>query len=449
VKRIVDRDRRGQALVLSTLSLFMLFGLMGLAVDLGWSYYRKQVAQTATDSGALAAAVVAENSTSGVITCGVNNVACQSATACPTITGSPASNLQNGCLYSQANGFANSGNQTLTIASGASGLTPDPTKYSVLYWVTVTATETNPQLFSGLLGNTSGQIQAQSTAEVVQLPEPGCIYALNQTASKTLSLNGGGKTDITVTGCGVYVNSNASDALNLVGQSQIVSGFVDIVGGYRTTGGSSISPTPKTGTSVIYDPLASLASPSQPTSCDYTNGGGSSSTLNPGTYCGGISINGNNNITFNPGIYDLYGGGLSINSAATTVTGSGVMFYNTDGHGIPGLPTSNYAGISIGGNANVTLSAPTSGTWNGILFMKDRLVSSNNNSDFLGGNVSPTLSGTIYFPGDALTMVGGSGITVGSNVPAIIADTITVSGGSFFVQSGTGAGQYHFAALVQ
>jgi Flp pilus assembly protein TadG len=448
MKTSIQASRKGQTLVLATLSLFFLFGIMGLAVDLGWSYFRKQAAQTATDAAALAAAVVAENATSGVITCGSHNTVCQATTACPTISGSPSNNVENGCMYGNANGFSNGGNQTLTMASSASGLTPDVTKFQVLYKVTATATESNPQLFSGIFGNGRGTIEAQSVAEVVQLPEPGCIYVLSQTMPDALSLNGNGVTTVTVNGCGVYVDSNAQVSTRLVGQSNIIAGFVDMVGGYNTTGGASISPTPKTGITKVSDPLVSLASPPQPSSCTYTNGGGGASILNPGTYCGGININGNSTVTFNPGIYYLYGGGLNIQSNATTVSGTGVMFYNTDGNGIPGLPTANYAPITFGGSATISFSAPTSGTWNGMLFMKDRLVSGSYTDSFIG-SVAPTLSGTMYFPGDALKMRGGSGITVSSNVPAIIADSVDVGGGSYVVQSGAGSGQYKFAALVQ
>src|SRR5277367_5880634 len=105
---------------MATMSLFMLFGIMGLAIDLGWSYYRKQVAQTAADAAALAAAVVAENSSgTNVITCGSYNVVCQAITACPTITGSASNNIQNGCMYAKANGFVNSGTQTVKMTSSA------------------------------------------------------------------------------------------------------------------------------------------------------------------------------------------------------------------------------------------------------------------------------------------------------------------------------------------
>jgi hypothetical protein len=76
-------------------------------------------------------------------------------------------------------------------------------------------------------------------------------------------------------------------------------------------------------------------------------------------------------------------------------------------------------------------------------------VSSSNNSDKIFGSFSPALTGTMYFPGDALTITGGSGIDVGANVPAIIADTITLNGGSYNIQSGSGSGSYKIAALVQ
>src|SRR5271170_4391403 len=49
------RKSRGQALVLVTLSLLAMCGIMGLAVDLGWSFYVKKEAQAAADAAALAA----------------------------------------------------------------------------------------------------------------------------------------------------------------------------------------------------------------------------------------------------------------------------------------------------------------------------------------------------------------------------------------------------------
>src|SRR5256885_10134042 len=48
------RRRSGQAGILMVLSLTLLFGVLGLAVDIGWGYFKRQAAQTAADAAALA-----------------------------------------------------------------------------------------------------------------------------------------------------------------------------------------------------------------------------------------------------------------------------------------------------------------------------------------------------------------------------------------------------------
>jgi len=462
------RAQRGQALVLATLSLFMLFGIMGLAVDLGWSYYRKQVAQTAADSAALAAAVVAENSagTNTIACTNSYNVVCQTTTACPTITGSPANNIQNGCLYAKANGFTNAGSQTVSMASSAVGTAPNATQFSILYSVTAYVHESNPQLFSGLAGNTNGQIQAVATAEVVQLPLPYCIYALNRTVTQAVFVTGSNSL-INSPDCGIADNSSSSTALVVSGNAQIKTGFIKIVGGYQLQGQSTISPTPVTGVGTITDPLASLPAPPTPTTCTATNYNvsqppGGTVYLYPGTYCGGINLGGQTNFVFYNGIYYVYGGGITFQTNSATITNQsqgsgdigGVVFFNTVGSGISALgsTTYSYAPVLITAQGNITLNAPTSGTYSGVLFDKDRLVSSSNNTDQIQGNTKPNLTGTLYFPGDNLTFTGqsGVGISTAANSPAIIADTFTVNGGGFAIQTGNGSiTQFKFATLVQ
>ena len=44
--------RRGQVLIMVTLALLMLCGMLGLVVDLGWSYFTKKSAQAAADAQA-------------------------------------------------------------------------------------------------------------------------------------------------------------------------------------------------------------------------------------------------------------------------------------------------------------------------------------------------------------------------------------------------------------
>ena len=45
----------GQAIVMVTLALFSMAGMMGLAVDLGWSMFTQKAAQAAADDAALSA----------------------------------------------------------------------------------------------------------------------------------------------------------------------------------------------------------------------------------------------------------------------------------------------------------------------------------------------------------------------------------------------------------
>src|SRR5579863_2712419 len=80
--------RRGQAGIFIVLNLTLIFGTLGLAVDLGWAYYSKQQAQAAADSAALAAVSFA--SSSGTPACGTGGVTCNStATACSNPPTSP------------------------------------------------------------------------------------------------------------------------------------------------------------------------------------------------------------------------------------------------------------------------------------------------------------------------------------------------------------------------
>jgi hypothetical protein len=182
--------RRGQALLLVTLSLFAMCGLLGLAVDLGWSYYVKKSAQNAADSAALAAAYAALGAVGETAPFPSSYI--QSLSSCPG-----AEALSNACLYAaqQPNpnepsyGFTpggDGGHQNVTLESGANSsptdCAPTPTGPCVTadYWVTVRTAEVIPQLFSAVLGNTTGLSSARATAAAVQTIVNGSLITLNR-----------------------------------------------------------------------------------------------------------------------------------------------------------------------------------------------------------------------------------------------------------------------------
>jgi hypothetical protein len=187
----------GQALVMVTLALFAMTGIMGLAVDMGWSFFVQKRAQAAADAAALGAAeaafanVPSGTSVSGFNFCAVQGTCTQGA---PQYCGADisAGSLLNGCYYAKSNGFDwNSGNQRITMAAwdGAAGHLPvfpninghvTNAPVNMAYWVTAGTVQTVPQLFSVVLGNTQGVVSAVATAAIAGVLSPANFQGMNQ-----------------------------------------------------------------------------------------------------------------------------------------------------------------------------------------------------------------------------------------------------------------------------
>jgi hypothetical protein len=126
----------------------------------------------------------------------------------------------------------------------------------------------------------------------------------------------------------------------------------------------------------------------------------------------------------NPGVYVVDGGDLSIVSTAA-VSGTGVMFFLTGG-----------ATLNIAGTASVQLSAPTSGTYAGILFFVDRddLYATH----IINGDSTSFFEGAIYAP-SAHVEFAGSG-TASGGCTQIVAATIEFTGDANIGTDCTGTG---------
>lgn len=198
------KGRSGQTAVLMALSLTMIFGLIGFTVDLGASYYKKQTAQGAAESAALAAASYAK--TNGV-SCGTNGITCNSTPAsCSNIASGTI--LYVGCQYANQNGFPMS---SVSMAANLTSTTAPPCTNcgSPSYWIQASISTTNNNLFLGVANFANPNINVQAVAGVTSSGGGGgggCVYVLNANAAKAWSQSGGNFT----TGCGVYVNSNNS-----------------------------------------------------------------------------------------------------------------------------------------------------------------------------------------------------------------------------------------------
>ena len=68
--------------------------------------------------------------------------------------------------------------------------------------------------------------------------------------------------------------------------------------------------------------------------------------------------------------------------------------------------------VDINGGAEIDMSAPTSGTYDGILFYQDRrAVQTNSNANMINGTSTSSFGGAMYFPSTHLNINGNAGLT--------------------------------------
>jgi hypothetical protein len=378
----------GQALVMVALMLIVLLSVLGLAIDMGYFRYVKRQLQTASDAAAIAGAL-----------------------AIPSCGGTPGcSNLVDAAKKASAeNGFADGTAGVSVAVHNPPTSAGDPHDGDSKY-VEVLVSQPEPTRFANMFGVNSATLGARGEARA---SAGNCIYSLtNLDLLVALPLN---------SRCGVVVESN----LNCVGGS-ITAPRIGIGSSGGLTLLCSTNPSPvHIAAPTPADPLAYLPKPAVPacgtsTTSPYTghNGqlllpnpkdAGPSFVLNPGNYCGGIVI-GNVTpvqVTFTGSTTEPYvltstsgaDGGLTITTVlGNTVTGSNVTFYNNGPAG----------GITFGGGG-VNLSAPTSGTYEGILFFQN--ASNTASATFLGTILSSsTLTGSYYFPGADLSFAADLGL---------------------------------------
>jgi Flp pilus assembly protein TadG len=415
VKQKNQNRRAGQTIIMFTLALIPMLGMAGLVVDVGWAYFRKEAAQTAADAGANAAAVAAYLAAGNAApNCATAGVACHASEyTCPAaITAPPADNILAGCMYAKANGFVTGGRQTVTFQSGV-GNPPISAGVTVGYWVVARVREQIPQLFSAALGFPTSTVMSRTTTGDRAGNGGGCVIALDPSASGALGMSGNSSLQ---SGCGVYVNSSSGSAISMSSGATITTtgtAKTEIVG--NRSGSGVISPAPQTGVTTLGDPFAAMAAP---TVGACTDGGagisvGSQQTLtaNPGVYCGGINLSGHGALTLNPGLY-IVKAGISM-GGQTTLNGTGVTIYIDSG------------GVSLAGGASISLSAPSSGPWQGIQMFQSR--SDSTAASFVGGT-GQLINGLLYFPDATLTYTGGASST--ATATTIVANMITMTGNS-------------------
>jgi Flp pilus assembly protein TadG len=310
------KNSSGQAMVMVTMALFAMAGLMGLAVDLGWSFYVQKDAQATADSVAMAAAQEAYSGLDGNFG-NISTLCTSSSTACTTTGGSaPApvvtcttatGTLAQGCKYAAKNGFTDGQNsqkvtiQALAPTSNAAGELPPGTTgldyRNVHYWVRVVAVQTVPQLFSAVLGNATATVAASAVAGITGNTVPGSLILTDQPndcfvgtgfggsggteCGENLDLTGcfffcsisatgpvylastcnDGHTNASTLGCGTSVGANGTNYAGNAGGASVTASAIEVQSPGGVTGNFTPAEQQITASSVFLDPTTGEEQP--------------------------------------------------------------------------------------------------------------------------------------------------------------------------------------------
>ncbi len=213
--------------------------------------------------------------------------------------------------------------------------------------------------FVGLFGVDSLTVGVKSAATKA-LGTPICVLGLDPTEEATFDFNG--HASLELKDCASMANSSNGAGMRQVGQPNMKAKDIGVTGGYT---GTAYEPQPTTEVAPFEDPLASLPVPPIGP-CNAKSGKkitNETVTLQPGTYCGGLSLQAGSVVTLSPGIYIMYEGPLNIQAGAV-VTGNEVMI------AFLGKTATMY----MIGNVTLTVTSPVSGPYKNIQFFGDRNV---------------------------------------------------------------------------
>ncbi len=382
IKKINLKDDSGQAMILTLLCMTILLGFVGFAADIGIMFRTKRNMQIAADGAAIAAAAELNYGNSA--------------------TAGQAAAAQNGVLDG-VNGAA------VIISSGPlyGAFAGNP------LYVEAIVTKSQPTFFAKMFNQNSMTVGARAVATLG--PGRGCIYTLSP-AGAGIAINGA--MTISMQTCSIVDNSNSTPGLTAGGGATVNAQSIGVVGGYSNSG-ATLNPTPVTGIVPVSDPLGFLTPPAfVPGTCLPDPAVSTTQTLTQGCY-NRLTITGAPTVTFSPGVY-VINGAFSITGAAT-LTGTDVTFY---------FPNST-ASFNTVGTATLNLSAPTTGTYNGILFYQDP---SDTNALSVTAAGSSTLEGIFYVPTANVTL-SGSGTT--NFYASIVAASVALNGTGTFQEYAT------------
>jgi hypothetical protein len=400
------RDQDGSVITFVAMATTTFIGLAAMAVDLSYAIVLQSRLQSAADSAALAAAVALPNQAAAL--------AQAQAYALKNLAVS-----ENGTVLAVNDAiFGNWDNANRLFV-------PDPPTDPInAVEIRLRRADSNGNPVSTFFGSIFGITTIDLSASAIAVANKGeltCLLALDPDAEDAVLLDSNALIDIS--GCSVHVNSTDQTALYVKSNSSLTADSVCVAGGYQDDSSGGINPTPAVNCAQQTDPLADLPDPDT-SGCDVTNyslSSNNSDTIDPGIYCGGISVSSNADVTFNSGTYVIKDGEFNASSNAT-LSGTEVIFYLTGSDSL----------IDFDSNSQLSFTAPNSGDYEGVLIFQDRDDGGEHHFD---SNSNNELTGVIYLPNGSLISSSNAHFTSPSDCLMLIVNNIEFNSNSGYVMS--------------
>lgn len=370
----------------------VLIGGMGLGAETGYWYLEARKLQNAADVAAHGAALRANQ-------------------------GDPQAGLQNFADYIVGESDVNMTQSSVTVnrppLSGA--YIEDGNAVEII------VTQTVPRMFSAIYDNTPLELDARAVATALSGGN-GCVLALSPDAQGAISLGGSGQVNLIQ--CD-FISNATGVGFDMPGNSAIgIAGCVQTTGTADTTAGLVVTCEElRQNRAPVPDPFANLPEAAMTGACQATTVGQNNQTtsvtpVEPHSsgmasmrFCNGLILRGTVNL--DPGIYLIEGGKFQINANAN-VSGDGVVFYLADD-----------VSMEFNGTATTTLTAPTTGTYEGVLFFSSR--DATGLTHLVNGNIGTSFNGAIYASSSHIQM-NGNNSTGFTSCTQIVGDTISFLG---------------------
>ena len=410
----------------------VMVGFLAVAIDVGYLFHEKRMAQAAADSAAVAAAEELSNGTTAEQ---------NAANAMATLNGFNTSAATNPA--------------SVALSSSTSGNYSNTASTAPTTWVTATVSQPIQTFFLGAFAPTMSKLTVAATATAAADAASSNCVCLQGGTGTDLSVSGG-STLSTSSGCQISMNSTSNSAVSVTGGSDLcsttisaaASNWVSTADSGASGSGSTICgtahqvnsgptcnttmtmPTKPSGITCYSDPTAQYGSSMAANSLCSSNynacytlpltGASHMSGGNPvaipnevatsNTICYtslNLSNAGGGKVVFSPG-YLYYIQGAFTTGGGVPSSGSGIQFY------VGGT-------VTLSNGANQVYSAPeTNGNYGVLLYTPATTVA-------ISGGSSTTLNGIIYAPNAAVALSGGTDTQLDLD---FVASSLSVTGGS-------------------